>query len=227
MAPLVGGYWRTIGAEKMAADILRSRVRLYDWQDELESPIGWHPVEDGINYVGLPMNTTRPFDTSSCPTYDTYREGYFNFTQYPMTYATSLVAQGRTAILSNFNSKGVAFARGLQDLGDDSSSCAPFTTGGNRNERFFNFIKAFPPSCPDPTSSSCDTIDFVNVGHDSGQMMASPAGQARLFIDNFYGDKKRAFDFGYPRIQAGDDRFGMSSSGATKSVLSFVVADGV
>ncbi|QIW97506.1 hypothetical protein AMS68_003024 [Peltaster fructicola] len=169
-----------------------------------KSPISYW-VANPNSYVW--MNTTRPFDTSSCPTYDTYREGYTNFTTYPMTYATDLVAQGRAAILSNFNSKAVAYARGLLDLGDDSSSCAPFTTGGNRNERFFNFIKTFPPSCTNPSGTNCDTIDLINVGHDSGQMMASPAGQARLFLDNFYGNGSRAYDFGYPRQQIGDDPF--------------------
>ncbi len=39
-------------------------------------------------------------------------------------------------------------------------------------------------------------------------MMASLAGQARLFKDNFYGDGAKAYDFGYPRIQANvDDPF--------------------
>lgn len=38
-------------------------------------------------------------------------------------------------------------------------------------------------------------------------MMASAAGQARLFLDNFYGDGNRSYDFGYPRQQAGDDPY--------------------
>ncbi|KAK6076275.1 glyoxal oxidase precursor [Seiridium cupressi] len=153
------------------------------------------------------LSTDRPFSTASCPTYDVYREGFTNFTAYPMTYGTGLVAQGRSAILANHNSKAVNYARGTLDLGDDSSTCAPFTTGSTRNERFFNFIKAFPPSCPDPTGPNCDTVDFVNSGHDAGAMMASAAGQARLFIDNFYGNGNRSYDFGYPRQQAGDDPY--------------------
>jgi hypothetical protein len=150
---------------------------------------------------------SRPLFTAGCPIYDVYREGYTNFTQYPMTYGVALVNSGRTNILATYNSKAINYGRGTQDLGDDSSNCAPFTTGANRNERFFNFIAAFPPTCADPAGRNCDTVDFVNVGHDAGQMMASPAGQARLFLDNFHGNGSRAYDFGYPRQQAGDDPY--------------------
>ncbi|CAK3895299.1 hypothetical protein AC578_1337 [Lecanosticta acicola] len=153
------------------------------------------------------QSTSRPLPTSGCPDYDAYRDGYSNFTDYPMTYGTNLVASGRAAIQANYQAKAINYARGTQDLGDDSSSCAPFTTGKDRNERFFNFIKAFPPSCTEPTSRNCDTVDFVNAGHDAGAMMAAPAGQARLFLDNFYGDGNRSYDFGYPRQQAGDDPY--------------------
>ncbi|PSK50339.1 Kremen protein 1 [Elsinoe australis] len=170
------------------------------------------------------MATSRPLDTSTCPTYDTYRDGFFNFTSYPMTYASSLVASGRSAVLANYNSKSKAYARGTQDLGDDSSSCAPFTQGANRNERFFNFIKAFPASCANPANGQCDTIDYVNAGHDGGAMMASPAGQARLFLDNFYGDGKRAYDFGYPRLQTGDDPLPDPNQNATQSTDKTVYA---
>lgn len=124
-----------------------------------------------------------------------------------MTYGQSLVTAGRTAILANFNSKAINYARGTLDLGDDASTCAAETTGANRNERFFNFIKAFPVSCPDPAGNNCDTVDLIPAGHDAGAMMASPAGMARLFTDNFYGNHSRSYDFGYPRIQAGDDPF--------------------
>lgn len=181
------------------------------------SPVSYW-VANPNSYVW--MSTDRPFATDSCSIYDNYREGFTNFTSYPMTYATSLVAQGRSAILANFNSKAVNFARGTKDLGDDSAGCAPATTGSNRNERFFNFIKAFPPSCPSPTGPNCDTVDFVNAGHDAGAMMASAAGQARLFTDNFYGNGNRSYDFGYPRQQIGDDPYpnpalnGTSSSSA-------------
>ncbi|KAM0714477.1 hypothetical protein Q7P37_010264 [Cladosporium fusiforme] len=163
-------------------------------------------------WVGNPnsyvwLSTDRPLSTATCPSYDDYREGYSSFTEYPMTYGQSLVSQGRSAILANYNSKQIAYARGTKDNGDDSSSCAPRTTGSNRNERFFNFIKAFPISCPDPRGSNCDTVDLVNMGHDGGGMFASPAGRARLFTDNFYGNGERSYDFGYPRQQDGDDPF--------------------
>lgn len=35
--------------------------------------------------------------------------------------------------------------------------------------------------------------------------MASLAGQTRLFLDNFYGNGTRAYDFGCPRQQIGDN----------------------
>jgi hypothetical protein len=85
------------------------------------------------------------------------------------------------------------------------------------NGRFqqFNFIKAFPISCPDPSGNNCDTVDFVAAGHDAGAMMAAFAGQARLFTDDFYGNGCRAYDFGYPRQQAGDDPFSNPSLNGT------------
>jgi hypothetical protein len=153
------------------------------------------------------FSTSRPLSTASCSIYDVYREGYTNFTQYPMTYGVNLVNSGRANILANYDSKAINYARGTQDLGDDASTCAAETTGSNRNERFFNFIKAFPVSCLDPTGRNCDTVDLIPAGHDSGAMMASTAGQARLFIDNFYGNGSRAYDFGYPREQSGDDPY--------------------
>ncbi|KAI7324666.1 WSC-domain-containing protein [Hortaea werneckii] len=175
-------------------------------------------------WVGNPnsyvwLSADRPLSTVSCPGYDDYREGYNAFVDYPMTYATDLVASGRSSILANFNSKAVNYARGTLDLGDDSSSCAPGTTGANRNERFFNFIKAFPPSCPDPSGRNCDTVDFVVSGHDGGAMMASKAGQARLFKDNFYGNGSRAYDFGYPRQQLGDDPYPDPNLNTSSSAL--------
>lgn len=173
-------------------------------------------VANPDSYVWL--STDRPLSTASCPSYDNYREGYTNFTQYPMTYGANLVAQGRSAILANFNSKAVNYARGTLDLGNDASTCAPETAGANRNERFFNFIKAFPVSCADPSGRNCDTVDFIAAGHDGGAMMASAAGEARLFTDNWSGNGSRAYDFGYPRQQPGDDPYpnpSLNTSSAT------------
>lgn len=94
------------------------------------------------SYVWL--SPDRPLSTAGCPTYDDYREGYSDFADYPMTYGLSLVNSGRTSILANFQSKHIAYGRGTQDLGDDSSSCAPGTTGANRNERFLQLHQVFP-----------------------------------------------------------------------------------
>lgn len=154
-------------------------------------------------------DTLRPIANlvQSCPTYDNYRDGYANFQQYPMTYGQELVNSGRSAILARYMSRSKNYARGILDWGDDSSSCAPFTTGAQRDERFFNFISAFPPKCQSNTNGPCDTIDYVNAGHDAPTMFADVSGRARLFVDNFYGHNKRAYDFGHPRIQQGDDPF--------------------
>lgn len=148
------------------------------------------------------LDSSRPLDTSTCPGYDDWRDGLSNYDQ---TYGSSLVASGAGAVLANYNSRSIAYARGLQDFGDDSSDCSPFTTGQNRGERFFNFIKAFPPTCAGPSDSACDTIDYVVSGHDAGVMFSSTAGQTRLFLDNFNGDLSRATDFYCPRQAVGDN----------------------
>lgn len=110
------------------------------------------------------MSTTRPLDYSTCPTYDNWPQGFNNYSS-PYTYAATLVAQGRTAVLARYNSRKVAYARGLLDLGDDSSSCDPMSQGANRHERFLEFVKQFPPSCP--SFGQCDTVDYVNIGRNS------------------------------------------------------------
>ena len=125
-------------------------------------------------WVGNPnsflwLNSSRPLDTSSCSTYDDWREGLSN---YDPTYGAALVAQGDAAVLANYNSRSIAYARGLNDFGDDSSTCAPYTTGQNRGERFFNFIEWFPPACASASDSACDTIDYMNSGHDAGAMVS-------------------------------------------------------
>ncbi|THX47596.1 hypothetical protein D6D11_06372 [Aureobasidium pullulans] len=156
------------------------------------------------------LNSSRPLSSASCAGYDDWRDGLNAYADYPSIYNTGLVASGTSAVLANYQSKNKAYARGTLDMGDDSSGCAPFTTGGNRHERFYYFINWWTPTCEAPTSASghCDTIDLVVMGHDGGGMMASAAGQARLFTDNFYGDGARSYDFGYPRIQANvDDPF--------------------
>ncbi|KAK4503374.1 hypothetical protein PRZ48_004289 [Zasmidium cellare] len=153
------------------------------------------------------LNEDRPLSTAACPDYDEYRAGYSNYSDYPMTYGVDLVNQGREAIQANYQNKQIAYARALLDHGDHSSDCGANTTGADRHERFFFFIQAWRPSCDDPASDNCDTVDLVNASHDNGQMFNSPAGLARIFTDNFYGGRNRAYDFGYPRAQAGDDPY--------------------
>ncbi|KAK5999914.1 hypothetical protein QM012_005002 [Aureobasidium pullulans] len=153
------------------------------------------------------LNSSRPLSTASCDGYDDWREGLSNYTGYPSVYNTGLVASGDAAVLANYQSKSKAYARGTLDMGDDSSTCAPFTTGSNRHERFYYFINWWTPTCEAPSTASghCDTVDLIPMGHDGGGMMASTAGRARLFSDNFYGDGVKSYDFGYPRIQSNVD----------------------
>ncbi|KAL1297988.1 hypothetical protein AAFC00_006495 [Neodothiora populina] len=177
-------------------------------------------------WVGNPnslswLSEDRPLSHANCPDYDDYREGYTNYTEYGMTYGTPLVNQGREAILANFNTKQVAWARGLLDHGDHSEDCAPYSTGEDRNERFFYFIKQFQPSCANPSGKNCDTVDLINVSHDNGQMFKSSAGIARLFTDNFYGDGKRSYDQGYPRLQNGDDPYPDPSHAGENGVTNY------
>ncbi|KAK7531737.1 uncharacterized protein J3D65DRAFT_559602, partial [Phyllosticta citribraziliensis] len=128
------------------------------------------------------LSTDRPLDYSSCVPYDDWRDG---LNAYPTQYNVALVNTSsgidRAGVLANYRKKNLAYARGLMDFGDDASNCGPGTTGANRNERFFNFIARFPQP------PKLNTIDYINCGHDSGCMFASPAGQARLFLDNFSG----------------------------------------
>lgn len=133
------------------------------------------------------LSEDRPLATTDCPSFDVYRAGYTNYTEYPMTYGKDVVAQGRAAILANYQSRQIAYGRALYDHGDDSFDCGANTTGADRNERFFFFIKAFPPSCAQPTGNNCDTVDLIPVSHDNGQMFDSTAGQSRIFYDNWDG----------------------------------------
>lgn len=121
-----------------------------------------------------------------------------------MQYNVELVAAGRDAVLANYDSKSVAYGRATRDRGDfkDIYDCAVYTTGKDRSERFFEFLKRFPATCRDPTSpTGCHTLDIVVSGHSSETMFQSEAGRTRLFLDNWAGDGSRAHDFGYPRIQ--------------------------
>lgn len=142
------------------------------------------------------MTTDRPTSPSpadTCPSYDAWRQGLSSATP---PYADALVGAGRDAVLANYNSKSRIWAKGTLDQGDDSSSCAPYTVGATRDDRFYETIKRYPPT-------GNDNVDYVAAGHDAGAMMASSAGLARLFLDNLNGDGSRSADFG-DRQQAGD-----------------------
>lgn len=131
-----------------------------------------------------------------------------NYASYN-TYNTDLVTQGVAAVQQNYNSRILAYGRATRDMGDFSENCNPYTTGTNRYTRFFNFISAFPVRNNVQTCSaagSCNTIDYIVAGHDDAAVFASDAGRARLFTDGFDG-AAQAYDFYYPRIQAGDDPF--------------------
>lgn len=186
------------------------------------------------HWIGNPdsyawLDESRPLSVANCEDYDTYRSGFEDFEKYAkgdMTYGISLVSQGREAIKANYQSKQIAYGRALRDHGDHSSDCSANTTGADRHERFFYFIKSFAPTCDDPASSNCDTVDFIDVSHDNGQMYNSPAGQARIFTDNFYGRHGRAFDFGYPRLQSGDDPFPDPALEDTPPIVNAKIYDG-
>ncbi|KAI8632121.1 WSC domain-containing protein [Xylariaceae sp. FL1651] len=160
----------------------------------------------GLTYwIGNPnsyvwLNSSRPVDPGSCSIFDDWRYGLQNYTP---SYNTDLIKKGAAAVQANYQSKAIAYARALQDRGDTSSDCGPESTGATRDERFFNFIQWFPPTCS--SSAVCDTVDYVDTGHDASVMFASAAGQARLFIDNFNGDGSVATDFYCPRQAAGDN----------------------
>jgi hypothetical protein len=186
--------------------------------------VGKTPAELGIDttlsyWVGDPDSyvwfaTDRPLSTTKCATYDNWREGFDAYPAYgfdtssPMTYNTDLVAAGRASLLANYMSKTIAYGRATLDKGDynPTGECATYTTGGDRNERFFEFIKAFPPTCSDP-AGTCQTVDLVVSTHDAPTMFQSPAGQARLFKDNWENSGARAYDFGYPRHASYDDPY--------------------
>ncbi|KAI1266095.1 WSC domain-containing protein [Xylariaceae sp. FL1019] len=161
----------------------------------------------GLTYwVGNPdsygwLNSSRPFDTSDCATYNDWRDG---LDSYEPSYNTALVGKGVAAVQAIYQSRSIAYARALQDRGDTSSTCGPDTTGANRDERFFNFISYFPPTCSSGADTACDTVDYVDTGHDAGVMFASAAGRTRLFVDNFNGDGTKASDVYCPRQQTGD-----------------------
>jgi hypothetical protein len=141
------------------------------------------------------LNSSRPIWPATCTMYDNWRYGISNYTN---TYAAGLVAAGSAAVEANFRTRRFVFARGLDDWGLDSSTCAPTSQGANRGARFFNFLNYFPPRSP-------QLVDyFPGVGHDAPTIFASRAGIQRFFLDNWDGSGTFAPDAG-PRMMAGDN----------------------
>ncbi|KAH7040965.1 uncharacterized protein B0I36DRAFT_344618 [Microdochium trichocladiopsis] len=168
-------------------------------------------IGDPNSFVWL--NETRPFPVDACSDFDNYREGFTGYEAYgaehtgqPMNYNLELVSQGSEAIIKNFQDKPVHWARATRDLGDHpDDGCGPYTQGKDRNERFFAFIRQFPPSCTSQSAEACDTVDFVDASHDAPALFADESGLARLFHDNFYGRGQYAPDYGHPRQMGFDD----------------------
>lgn len=199
----------------MGGQMLQRYAAIGDQLDTISPVTLWVGNPDSMVW----LSEDRPLTTEDCSTYDEYRAGYSNFTDYPrMTYGAGLVDQGRDAIWNNMMGKRIAWARGTLDFGNQARTCAEYTQGADRNERFFYFIKQFTPSCSDPNGPNCETVDLIPVTHDNGQMFGSAAGLARLFTDNFYGTGNRSYDFGYPRQQAGDDPYPNPAYAGTSGV---------
>ncbi len=202
-----------VGGHSMGAQMVQRYAAVSRTPEQLgvTTPISY--------YVGDPnsmawFSGTRPLSTGKCATFDDYREGFSNYVPFgaahagEMTYNTELVAAGRGALLANYMGRTMAYGRASRDRGDyaGADDCAVYTTGKDRSERFFEFVRAFPPRCPDAAApAGCHTLDIVDSTHDAPTMFGSLAGQARLFKDNWAGDGARAYDFGYPRWSAWDD----------------------
>jgi hypothetical protein len=179
--------------------------------------VGLTPTQLGITtpisyWIGDPNSyiwfaTDRPLSTGKCAAYDDYREGFTNYDGVNY-YNPELVDAGRDAILANYQTRTIAHARATKDMGDynPTDQCAQYTTGANRNERFFEFAKRFPPTCTN-TKVGCNTVDIVVSTHDAPTMFQAPSGLARLFTDSWLGDGARAYDFGYPRETTTDDPY--------------------
>jgi hypothetical protein len=190
--------------------------------------VGKTPSQLGISvpisfYLANPSSSTwfsdqRPLSTSQCSTYNEWREGLDYYTAYGtahttnLTYNAALLEAGSEAVLANWRSKTIGHGRGILDRGDYSEGlCAPYTTGQDRHERFFKFLEWWPPVCTNPSGVgsgvACHTVDLIDSSHNDWIMFTSPAGYARLFRDNFNGNGSRAYDFGYPRHQIGDNPY--------------------
>lgn len=152
------------------------------------------------------MSAERPLSYTDCDSYDDWRYGLDNYT---IRYGDSFVSKGgRDAVWKRYKNRKFAYARGMQDFGDMSVSCATWSTGNNRGERFYNFMNVFPVTCDDGAGTTCSTIDYMwDIGHSATDMISSVPAVTRLYVDNFSGNGTQAYDFGYPRVQPSDDPF--------------------
>lgn len=81
-------------------------------------------VGDPSSYVWL--HASRPESTASCPSFDHWRYGLAN---YSNAYERDFVLAGAAGVLARFQSRNFVFAHGLDDDGEDASTCGPRTTG--------------------------------------------------------------------------------------------------
>jgi hypothetical protein len=163
---------------------------------------------DPNSYAWL-SNARPPGSYVDCPTWDEYPEGFSAYTSSSkQTYAAALVERGHDAIRTNYESKQISYLRSTIDAGDHTvTGCGAYSTGPNRDVRFLNFMNMFPPTCEGgPGSRNCDTVDYVEEGHDAAAACRYNPGMSRLFYDNFDGNSGWAYDFG-PRRTEGDSPF--------------------
>ncbi|KAH8830294.1 hypothetical protein DL96DRAFT_1592340 [Flagelloscypha sp. PMI_526] len=142
------------------------------------------------------LNSTRPFDPADCTDYDDWTEGLSNYTN---AYEFDAVNEGPEFVQQRYSSRDIAYARGLNDHGDQSDDCKPVSQGVDRGERLYNFIRQYPPD-------EGDTVDYIaGVGHNSINMVASDSGIYRLFLDDFDGEGHRHADIGERQVPGLDN----------------------
>jgi hypothetical protein len=194
-----------VAAHSMGAQLVQRYAALTAVSSSDRVKVTFWP-SDPNSYVWL--NNARPAGPFvDCATYDNYPEGFSNYAADNQQYATALVARGPEALQANYQSKQISYLRSTQDQGDYTvTGCGAYSTGADRDIRFLNFMNTFPPACDNVAGGNCDTVDYVEEGHDAAAACLSPPGLSRLFYDNFNGQGGRAFDFG-PRRTEGDSPF--------------------
>jgi pimeloyl-ACP methyl ester carboxylesterase len=194
-----------VAAHSMGAQLVQRYAALTAVSSSDRVKVTFWP-SDPNSYVWL--NNARPAGPFvDCATYDNYPEGFSNYAADNQQYATALVARGPEALQANYQSKQISYLRSTQDQGDYTiTGCGAYSTGADRDVRFLNFMNTFPPACDNVAGGNCDTVDYVEEGHDAAAACLSSPGMSRLFYDNFNGQGGRAFDFG-PRRTNGDSPF--------------------